>query len=97
MLGVPQGSVLGPALFLVYINTLPDGLSSTPRLFADDCLLYRQIESQDDQQIIQKDLEELENWASTWGMRFNIQCHEMLCDEYTQKPTTTNKILRHPK
>lgn len=47
--GVPQGTVLGPLLFLVYINDLPDNISSEVRLFADDCVIYRQIKNNLDQ------------------------------------------------
>ena len=69
--GVPQGTVLGPILFLVHINDLPDCVLSTVRLFADDCLLYRTIRNIQDHLALQKDLTELEKWANDWGMKFN--------------------------
>jgi hypothetical protein len=71
--GVPQGTVLGPILFLCHINDLPDALNSQVRLFADDCLLYRPINSQKDHDILQQDLKNLETWAENWGMRFNAK------------------------
>ena len=71
--GVPQGTVLGPLLFLVHINDLPEWVSSRVRLFADDCLLYRVIRSIKDQEELQKDLKSLEKWAADWGMRFNAK------------------------
>ena len=75
--GVPQGTVLG-ALLLCHINDLPLAVSSQVRLFADDCLLYWKIESQEDHTILQQDLIELEKWASKWGMRFNAKkCYTM--------------------
>ena len=69
--GVPQGTVLGPLLFLLYINDLPDCITSRVRLFADDCLVYRRIKNTDDQLALQRDLDSLETWANTWGMKFN--------------------------
>ena len=53
--GVLQGSVLGPVLFLIFINDLPEDINSRTRLFADDCILYRQISSKNDQQLLQED------------------------------------------
>ena len=57
--GVPQGTVLGPILFLLHTNDLPSVISSKVRLFADDCLVYREIKSRQDQNDLQKDLNSL--------------------------------------
>lgn len=71
--GVPQGTVLGPLLFLCHINDLPDTVKSSVRLFADDCLLYRTIKTEKDHKLLQEDLANLEDWANKWGMRFNAK------------------------
>ena len=79
--GVPQGTVLGPLLFLLHINDLPSVVSSKVRLFVDDCLIYRNIKNKEDQIALQKDLILLENWGNTWGMRLTLpsvtlcECH----------------------
>ena len=76
--GVPQGSVLGPVLFLIFINDLPDNIRSSVRLFADDCVLYRNIKSPIDCQILQDDLNSLSQWETDWQMKFNVaKCHYM--------------------
>lgn len=71
--GVPQGTVLGPLLFLCHINDLPVTVKSQVRLFADDCLLYREIHTFNDHIALQEDLKKLETWAQDWGMRFNAK------------------------
>lgn len=84
--GVPQGTVLGPILFLCHINDLPDTVSSTVRLFADDCLVYRNIKNREDQNKLQADLQNLETWAKTWGMRFNAKkCYIMSINNKTSR------------
>ena len=70
--GVPQGTVLGPTLFLIYINDIADNINSTIRLFADDSVVYRQINSPDDHRILQEDLQKLVEWSKTWQTEFNV-------------------------
>jgi hypothetical protein len=76
--GVPQGSVLGPVLFLLYINDISENIRSSLRLFADDSILYREIKNGSDHTILQQDLVTLAKWSQTWQMEFNIdKCYLM--------------------
>ena len=72
MHGVSQGSVLGPLLFLLYVNDIPNHVTSTCRLHADDCILYRQVDSSADANALQNDLSMLEEWEKRWKMLLNI-------------------------
>ena len=69
--GIPQGSVLGPVLFVIFINDLPDIVKSTSSIFADDTKIYRTIQTPNDADILQMDIDSLTSWADTWQMRFN--------------------------
>ncbi|KAL8618799.1 hypothetical protein ACOMHN_000227 [Nucella lapillus] len=69
--GVPQGSVLGPCLFLVYINDLPKNLNSKVRIFADDTAIYSTITADADIKQLQNDLQNLEVWENKWDMAFH--------------------------
>ena len=67
--GVPKGSVLGPILFHIFINNLPDNISSSVRLFADDCVLYRNIYSIQDCLTLQEDPTSLGQWEADWQIQ----------------------------
>ena len=71
--GIPQGSVLGPLLFVVFINNLPDQVQSFTKLFADDTKVFRAIESVDDHLTLQADLEKLVRWSKVWQLPFNVE------------------------
>ena len=71
--GVPQGSILGPLLFLVFLNDLPPCVShSVPLMFADDTKCFRSIASSSDCHFLQHDLLSLEEWSQTWELFFNV-------------------------
>ena len=76
--GVPQGSVLGLVIFLIFINDLPENIRSSVRLFADDCVFYRNKKSPIDCQNLQDDPNSLAQWETDWQMKFNVaKCHSM--------------------
>jgi len=70
--GVPQGTVPGPLMFLLYINDITEHVNSPQRLFADDCLLYRTITTEEDAIQLQRDLDQIQKWANKWQLRFNV-------------------------
>lgn len=71
--GVPQGSVLGPLLFLIYINDMPSSVQNILKLFADDSKLIAQIRNQLDLDQVQLDLDSLVKWSNQWSMYFNYK------------------------
>ena len=95
--GVPQGSILGPILFLLYINDLSEGLSTNAKLFADDTSLFTVIhDSQTSVNALSKDLEMIHNWPFRWKMKFNPdptkQAQEVIFIRKTRKNASSSFI-----
>ena len=75
---VPQGTVLGPLLFSLYINDISTDIDSEIRLFVDDCVCYREIKDTEDTLKLQKDIHQLGCWAWKWGTKFQpVKCNMM--------------------
>ena len=87
MSGVPQGSVLGPSLFRLYINDMPDMIESNIRLFMDDTIMYLTVSNQKDCQALQSDLSKLKTCEREWLMAFNPNKCEVT--RITNKKKTT--------
>ena len=95
--GVPQGTVLGPLLFLLYINDIGYNISSGLRLFADDCILYRTIKCDNDKWELQNDLDKVTRWANTWQMSFNVnKCAVLHCTRSLSPSPSTYLLDGHP-
>ena len=99
--GVPQGSVLGPILFLIYINDLDDDITSKVLKFADDTKVFRKIKSDAGRQHLQDDLNKLIEWSEKWQMLFNFgkcKClhtgHGNEDAQYTMGDTVLNTTLK---
>lgn len=91
--GVPQGSVLGPLLFLLYINDLPENIQSQVRLFADDTAVYLTVNNQNDSSILQNDLDTLQEWERTWDMEFNPSKCQVLHISRARRPIHSQYTL----
>lgn len=95
--GVPQGSVLGPGLFLYYINDLPEGLNSVVRLFADDTIAYLVIITPQDATKVQSDLTNMDKWEEIWRMKFHADKCNVLTVTSKRNPLLTEYKLHGHK
>ena len=85
--GVPQGSVLAPLLFAVYVNDMMEGVSSYISLFADDAKLMRRVNAREDCEALQEDINKIWEWSKMWQMDFNIKkCGVMNFGKSSMRP-----------
>jgi hypothetical protein len=76
--GVPQGSVIGPLLFLLYVNDIPESLECLSKMFADDTKVFTVVKCEADNERLQRDLNTLDNWSEDWLLGFNVsKCKRM--------------------
>ena len=91
-------------MFLLYINDIDNNITSTIRLFADDCIIYRIVNTEDDAQYLQRDLDIISSWSDTWQMDLNIEkCVTLRCTRsrcplkfvYKLKNRAINDVHQH--
>jgi len=95
--GIPQGSILGPILFTIFINDLPDVIQSYIKIFADDTKIFN---SPQNSNIIQQDLNSLQQWSDTWQLKFNANKCKVLhigkqnpCNSYYMQDNDSQSII----
>jgi len=92
--GVRQGSVLGPLLFMLFVNELPLWIINSMRMFADDTKLRAYIRSEVDSKSLQKDLDKLVEWSTEWQIRFNpAKCKVMHIGQPVQSDIVTEYYM----
>ena len=95
--GLPQGSVLGPLLFLIYINDLPDGITSICKIFADDTYLFSKVqEINRSANELNCDLEKVSNWACQWKMQFDPDPNKQANEVVFSRKSNSNSFLYPP-
>ena len=92
--GIPQGSLLGPVMFVFFINDLPLNVESDVCMFADDTKLYRDIANQSDIEIIQNDINNLFKWSEKCLLRFHPdKCKVLSITGKRHQQRTTNYMM----
>ena len=86
---VPQGSILGPIMFPIYVNDIPNIITPTTKLFADDTKIYRQINEMEDSIALKSDLTALDLWADRWQVKFNARKCEVMTITHNEDKSTT--------
>ena len=91
---MPQGSVLGPLLFLIYINDLPDNIQSTCKSFADDASLFSHVfDKYNSQSVLNNDLQVVSNCSFQWKMQFNPDPNKQAQEAYFSKKLNNENSL----
>ena len=94
---MPQGSILGPLLFLIYINDLSENIESTVKLFADDTSLFSLMHNNSTSaEVLNRDLQKISQWPHKWKMSFNPDPDKPVCFSNESKSTECINLFPKP-